>query len=239
MMDDGHSDRSLPPTEKRRREARQQGDVARSPELTASALLLVASLLLWAFAPAATAIVAGYVNKTLITVPQVNASSSLELATSNAGRTALMLLIPFFAALVGAGLAANWMQTGWMWSPAALVPRWRLQSLTKGERATELVISLVRTVALGVALWLYMRRQVPLILSLGQGEPSSMLVHSVRMLGELFIQLSTILLFVGLVDYVIRYWRREKRLMMTPEERRREQQEEEVDPRMKQRRSAA
>lgn len=240
MLNTDDAERTLPPTERRRREARQRGEVPRSPELTAAAGLLASSLIFWTYAPTWAAALINALKKSL----ETNSSSFLappavETVTRSVGNAFSAVLLPSCAILLLVGIVANLIQTGWIWNPAALTPRWRIQSVASWERIVGLITTFIRFPLVACVAWLYIVQRRSLILSLSQLEATAMVVQSIRLFGELFIQLSSALLVLSLIDYGIRYWQHEKRLMMTPDERRREQQEEEVDSRLKRRRSAA
>ena len=240
MLNHDDAERSLPPTDKRRREARQQGQVARSPELTASVLMLAASLLIWSNAPTWAALLISSLQKSINASGQgILATPTAETLTEGVSGILVQVLLPFFATVFLVGLAANLIQTGWVWNPGAILPRWQMPRIAPWERTTDFTASLLRIVVLAGLVWIYVSRQYAVVLSLGEGEPATMLVHSVRLIGELFIQVSTTLVLFGLINYGVCYWRHEKRLMMTPEERRREQKDDEVDPRVKKQRAAA
>jgi len=240
MLNSDDAERVLPPTDKRRREARQRGEVARSSELTASVVMLAASFIVWANAPNWAGLVVSSLQKsTGGSTKGFLATPTVETVTRDVGHTLFLILLPSFAILFLVGLAANLIQTGWIWNPATLVPRWRFQRVASWERIADNAGLFVRIAAFSGIVWLYVIRQYSVILSLGQGEPAIMLVHSARLIGELFIQVSTAFVLFGLINYGICYWQHEKRLMMTPEERRREQRDDEIDPRIKKQRAAA
>jgi len=240
MLNHDDAERLLPPTDKRRREARQQGQVARSPELTSSVMMLAASLLMWSNAPSWAASLISSLQKSASTGGQgFLATPTVETLTQGVSNILIQVLLPFFAMLFLVGLAANLIQTGWIWNPGAILPRWRMPCIAAWERTSDFTASLLRIVVLAGLVWIYVSRQYAVVISLGGGEPATMLVHSVRLIGELFIQVSTTLVLLGLINYGVCYWRHEKRLMMTPEERRLEQKDEEVDPRFKKQRAAA
>jgi flagellar biosynthetic protein FlhB len=238
MLNDDFSDRMLPPTERRRREARQRGEIARSPELTAAAILFAASGVLWTLAPFVTTSLVHLLRTAITSSPPV----SLTLASTSelsqiVFRMMATILGPIFLAMLICGILANVTQTGWVWSPTGILPRLRFGSLFSWDRLAQVLGRLCLVAILFGVTWRFLTTHAMQLGSLGLDETPSMLVQPARMLGELCLQLSFSLVLFAFVDYGVRYWRQEQRLKMTVEERRQEQRDESGDPRIKQQRT--
>ena len=228
-MFDQDADRTLPPTERRRREARSRGEVARSPELTSAITLLAGSALIWWLAPGWATSLAELMRDSLRTPPtSVMNVAFVAVLTQRIGQLFATILLTAGLIICVTALAANITQTGWIWMPTAIVPRWRFRGLLSWERC--LLASVV---------WFFTSSRQSQFLALSIGDPAVMLIRSAQLIGELCVQLSACLVLLALVDSGFRFWRHEQGLTMTIEERRREQQDDQVDPRIKQRRAEA
>ena len=119
------SDRTEKATPKRRADAREKGQVARRPELAATASFLAALIMLRVnsedllhrsaklFSDAN-----GYIlTRDPLTIP------TLQGMFVNAGANLAMLTLPVIVAAVGASLSANFAQGGLTFAPKALLPK--------------------------------------------------------------------------------------------------------------------
>ena len=239
MFSHDDADRTLPPTERRRREARSRGEVARSAELTSAVTLLGASTVFWWLAPSWAAEIVGLIRDALTTTPTLSLTGSeIAILTRQMGQVFATILLPAGLVVFTGGFIANLTQIGWIWTPSALAPRFRPKRLFSWERCSESAGLMLRLGLLFGLTWWFVCSRLRQLFSLGSGEPAAMFVSMARLLGELCVQLSICLVLLAIIDYGFRYWRHEQRLKMTLEERRREQKEDDVDPRIKQRRAA-
>jgi flagellar biosynthesis protein FlhB len=234
------ADRTLPPTERRRREARSRGEIPRSSELTAAVVLLAASCSLWFAGTAFVNAIARLLQQALVEVsPQVFDVDMATVAIHRQVVTGVSLLWPFFLVLVVCGIGANLIQTGWLWVPSAIQPRLRQGTLLSWPRLGDGLFRILKfAVLLGIA-WQFLQSHHWQFRSAAGFEPIDMMTVPVMMFGELCARLSICLIIFALVDYGLKYWRHEQNLKMTIEERRREQREEEIDREIKRRQNAA
>ncbi len=236
-MFDQDADRTLPPTERHRREARSRGEVARSPELTSAIILLAGSAVIWWFASGWAASLVELMRDSLRS-PQTSGMTIpfVTVLTQRIAQFFTPILLTAGLVVCVSALAANIAQTGWIWMPTAIMPRWRFRGLISWQRCLESTGGILRLCLLASVVWFFASSRQSQLLSLALGEPAVMFVRSAELIGELCIQLSTCLVLLAVVDYGFRFWQHEQRLKMTVEERRREQQDDQVDPRIKQRR---
>ena len=239
-MSDDFGDRTQKPTERRRREARARGEVARSADLVAASVLLVTMAALWWLGPQLTDVLARAMRDGLSSAPRspFTAESVTQSMTLLAVRLAAGVVPLLLIALATAALGSL-VQTGFLWTPAALVPKFERLDLGKGLGRW---VSLNSWVALGVALLklavlvavliAFVRVRLPSAGPLTQGEPAELLGFAARTIVELGLLLALSLFVLALLDYGWQFWRHEQGLMMTVEELRREQREDSIDPRM-------
>jgi len=243
------NDRTEKATPKRRADAREKGQVARRPELAATASFLAAMLMLRVnsedllhrsanlFSDAN-----GYVlAREPLTIP------TLQGMFINAGSNLAMLSLPIIAAAMSAGLISNFAQGGLTFAPKALLPKAErfnpvanLKRIFGSNGPVELLKSLLKLGGLIAACWGILRRTVtesPLLI----GAPS---VKTFVSLGSLVYTLGLraagVLLLVAALDYFYGWYKHEKSLRMTKQELKDEMRRQEGDPLFKsQRRRAA
>jgi flagellar biosynthesis protein FlhB len=232
------ADRTLPATDRRRREARARGELARSPELTAAVVLIAASVLIWSSSTSSTVSFLTLMKKQLSagTTSIQSVHEAVEMI-STIVRSAALLLWPLALVLVICGAIANILQTGLLWVPSTLLPRIRWRPILSWSSSFESTGPLVRLAILStvtVRFWMARWWQIH---SFASAEQAELLTGPATLIGELSIQLSLCLVAFALIDYGFRYWRNEQNLRMTIEELRREQRDDVIDPGIKKRRS--
>lgn len=235
MLSHDSADRTLPPTERHRRAARVRGDVARSSDLTIASQFLVFSFLMWFLASSSANQLASLMKRSLTLQPP----TAIDISAGNAFvahifQMTAVIVAPIALTLIGSGLIANLAQTGWLWIPGAVLPRFRQSTILSSRRSIEAIGRILRLCMLSVVAYHYISIHAGQFRALATAEPLTLLSLLANMFGELCIQLSFCLIVFSLVDYGIRYWRHEQSLKMTAEERRSEQRDQEVDPRIKQ-----
>ena len=244
-MSDDFGDRTQKPTERRRREARARGEVARSADLVAASVLLVTLAALWWLGPQLADVLARAMRDGLSSTPRLSVTAESVsqtialLVTRLAAGVVPLLLISLAAAALG-----SLVQTGFLWTPAALLPKFERLDLAKGlgqwvslNSWVALGAGLVKLTVLVAVLIAFVRVRLPSAGPLTQGEPAELLSFAARTIVELGLLLALSLFVLALLDYGWQFWRHERNLMMTVEELRREQREDSIDPRMKRVRS--
>lgn len=240
-MTDEFGERTLPPTERRRREARARGDVARSSQLVAAGVLLVSMISLRFMAPRIVTDLASLLRDGF-EAEQVTEMSS-NLVRDQIQMMSVRLVTSVLSVLligVVAALAINLLQTGLMWNPDRIMPQFaRLAPSTQWSRWTSAGswLSLVgvsgRIFVMLLAMVAFSSTRLGRLQVLATAGPSEMIVIAAQLISELGVILALVLFSLAMVDYGWQFWQREQRLKMTVEEMRRERRESEADPRWK------
>jgi len=242
-MADSAQERTEAPTQKRRDEARKEGQIPRSPELTMALLLLTSALLLQAGGPVlGNGVVATFgLGLTAVGYAPMDLEGSVALLRTLGWRTG--------AALAGWGLALSAValfiagaQARGVVSLELLSPRWsRLDPQRNAKRIlgvqsiADLLKSLAKLAVVALAVRKSMGAAWPDIMALSlQGAGAFVHVvqrYSVRLL------MTAGLSYLGLavVDYLWQWWRTEQSLRMSKEEIKQESRQSEGDPLVKQR----
>jgi flagellar biosynthetic protein FlhB len=241
MAQDDAADKTEPPTARRREEAREEGQIARSVDLTAAVSLLAALLLLKALGPQMLERMVG-ITRALGDRPRLTASGLLPWIKL-VGQAAVELTLPFLALLVvltvvGAvaqsGLLLTWKKLGF--KPDRVNPVSGFKRLFSSEAAGRLVQGLLKvSIVTGLA-YLTIAGQMGSVLSAGGLHPGGVLRASMSLLFDLAVRLGLALLVLGIVDYLVQRWKLERQLRMTKQEVRDELKKMEGDPLIKQRR---
>jgi flagellar biosynthetic protein FlhB len=244
MSTDDTGERTQRPTERRRREARARGEVARSSDLVSALVLLSATLGIWWLGPGLESELAGMMRSTLSSQPPTSINEQVVVETFLHLATRLsIVLLPILFVIAAAAAAASLVQTGFIWVPTAVLPQLERLDMARGfsrwwSMSTwfGLFLSMIKLAILFGVLMTYARVRLISADPLVTGSPSVIYSISTMLIGELAVVLSLSLVVLAIADYGYQFWQAECRLMMTVEEVRREQREDETNPHLKRRR---
>jgi flagellar biosynthetic protein FlhB len=124
-------DKTEAPTPKRKKEAREKGQVARSPELTAWSGLLVATFLLRAIAAQSMSHMQWLMNEMRGTIETPDPRTAMALFGEAAWRFGL-LIVPLMLGLLLVGVVGGFLQVGLKPSSKLLKPKWKRVNPFKG-----------------------------------------------------------------------------------------------------------
>jgi flagellar biosynthetic protein FlhB len=247
MSSDEFGDRTEQPTERRRTQAREEGHVARSADLTAALLMLTATGALRFLGGNLVDTLARLLHSSLSAPPMLR----FDLETWMRGNWTLLSLLavpvlPFLLLMMAGGLTANLVQIGFLWSPEVLLPKWERLSPASGLKrifslhsVARLGGSLAKLVVLAAVAFGYLSLNLAMFRQLSALETPALLLQYGRCLVELAFYLSLSLAAVALFDYGFQFWKHEQDLRMTRQEIREELKEMEGDPQIRMRRRDA
>lgn len=243
MAEDQQSDleRTEPASPRRLEQAREQGQVARSLELTTFLMVMVPGVLLLT---AGAGIVDGLqtlVRHALAPDRAVMLDPAAALAQlRDLFAHALLVIAPLLGASLLVALVAPMLLSGWLFSPQALEPRAsRMSPLAWVSRtfswqgAIELAKAVLKTVLLGGVLVAVLWDQAETFALLAAQPLPSALVDMVGLLRAAFVAVMLVLLLVVVIDVPFQLWQHAKQLRMTREEVRKEARETEGSPELR------
>ncbi len=148
-------DRTLPATERRRQQARAEGQAPLSREVVAASGLAAATLLLMMIVPSLLRTLAGRLT-VMLSSPVRPAGEALW----DAGAAMLGLVLPIAGAIILAAVASVMLQTGWLLHVKALMPdfgrvdpRRGIKRVLSANNAMETAKSIVKMLVLAWAVW--------------------------------------------------------------------------------------
>jgi flagellar biosynthesis protein FlhB len=216
--------------------AREQGQAAHSPELTAAVGWLAAVMLLGFFGHDLTVALEGAVRESLLR-PAELPDDALAVA-SHVRRLALALAWPMAGILAGfavAAVAAHQVQVRGLWATSQIVPdAKRLWIFSKNPGLSARLVQSAWSVAKGIvvvagSVWVFRASWHDLLRQSHLGGPKL-----AEAAGHIVLRTSWMLggalLALGTVDYVLRYRRFEAMLRTSPQEQREDQRVMEGDP---------
>lgn len=241
MAAEDGADRTEQPTQRRRQEAREQGQVARSTDLAAAAALLGTLLLLNALGPGVLRQLRALVDD--LADAHDTTADGLTFWLTRAAHATFIMLGPFLGLTLVISVAIGVTQTGGLFSTKllklkldALDPVKGAQKLFSSEALMRLVTGSLKITLLAAVAWYTIRGQADSVLACGGLGAAAMLAVSAELIFTLGLRLGLVLLILGLADYFFQRWKLEQSLKMTKQEVRDELKNMEGDPAIKHRR---
>ena len=233
------SGRTLPPSARRLREARRRGDVPVSRALVGLGATALGLAALVVAAPTLAREEAGELRRALADAVSREELVPLDLAWAAVRRVVLLSAAPAAAACAGA-LLAGLPQTGGLFAPEAVRPRWdridpgagirRLFSLAGPGQAVYATVVALAALALGFGLLL---DRVPLLTQVPRMRAGAAWTEAAGAVGATIPPLLALLAAAGLADLLLRRRRHLRGLRMTRAELERDQREDDGDPRQR------
>jgi flagellar biosynthetic protein FlhB len=241
MAEDTGLERTEPASVRRREQAREEGQVARSRELSTLALLLAAGGGLWFMGIGLTDKLSGLMRRGMQLERALAFDPDLMLLRlKDSSIEALLAFSPLLLLLMVAGVASALLLNGWLFSFKPLLPNWGrldpLQGLTRilsWSGVIEMLKAIAKTALVGgVAVWVVWHNSGA-VLALAAEPLVAGMTHLVQLLGTSFMVIAGSMALVVAIDVPFQIWEHEKKLRMTREEVRQENKETEGDPKVK------
>lgn len=243
-MAESSGDKKHPASERRRDQARREGQMPRSTDLTSATLLLVAVALLRWMGPQVVDQMGLFLTESLSNAgPRVITTSD---AVHTIGRIMMVLsltLLPLCGAFLLGTVTVNLAQTGILFLPEKATPQWSHVNPVSGFQR---MISLPNFVRLGFGLFklgvvvfvaYYALKTMATGVITAADLTAAQVAHLlIDLTLQICMRIGGALFVLALLDYGFQRWKFEQDLMMTDQELRDEMKESEGDPRLKARR---
>ncbi|HTE60929.1 MAG TPA: flagellar biosynthesis protein FlhB [Solirubrobacteraceae bacterium] len=233
----GGGERTEKATPKKRLEARQKGQVARSMDLNGAIVLLAALLALSAFAPGMYHRMADASRQLLVWTaqPEIVGDDGLGKVFSSVGTAWLLSVLPIAAACLVAGVLTSLVQVGVQPSPQALKPDMkRLNPLTGAKQIFgthalfEGVKSTVKVLAVGAIATLAVLPKLEELAALVGMPPAVLLPELCRQVLGIAQRCAFAYLVIAIADVVYQRWRHEKQLKMDKQDVKEEYEQQQL-----------
>lgn len=237
------ADKSEEPTEKRLRESREKGQLARSRELSTVAVTLggIGGLLAsgGSLAGSLMAMMRGTFELRRETLLD---EGSMVVLLMQSGMIALEAIMPLLLVLLLVSIIGPISLGGWLFSAKAMAPKFSRMNPGAGLKrmfSTKALVELLKAlgkflVVLGVALLVLNAYQDDL-LSIAKQPLDLAIMHSVEIVGWCALWMACGLILIAAVDVPFQLWDNKQKLMMTKQEIRDEYKDSEGKPEVKSR----
>ncbi len=239
------SEKTEEPTPQRLRDARRDGKVARSPDLTGAAVMTSTLAATYFAGEALLGALLGLFARAFELVPvaghEVLAPFLVESST-----IAARALLPVLATAVAAAILANVLQGGLLFLPQKLSPDPNrmnpsegLQRLLSKDRAVDLLKNSLRLLLMLGAAAAVLLPALGALAGTSRRTLDGALALFLELVRHEVVALAALLVAFGLFDFVWQRHRFKRQMMMSPEEVKEERKSAEGDPAMKSRRRRA
>jgi flagellar biosynthetic protein FlhB len=246
MSEHSEAERTEEATPRRRDDAREEGRIPRSQELTIAVSLLGSAIVLSSIAPMAGRSLFQIMGDGLANIGtvRVDYASAVTLLRATAGR-AFGATMGLVLAMTGASFAMAALQARGVMSIKPLMPQLsrispatNLKNMLGMRPVIELLKSLAKIAIIGGAVYASIKAALPDAIALSQTSQIGFLFVVKRYAVRMLATAGGAYLALAAGDYVFQWWQYEKSLRMTKEEVKQEHKQNEGDPFVKQRRRA-
>ncbi len=228
-------------TPKRRRETREKGSVAQSPEVSSVVVLFLGLMIIWFAGSFISGRLRDLMRMTFQTYTsvEITPSSAQQLLIETVGRVAVMVA-PIMLVLVLASFAASVMQFGFLWSPQALKPKLsqikpqlsRLNLVSK-DKLVDLVVAISKIGLISLIAYWSLKAYRPYMLPLMDKTVPQIADFTVGIALRITLRIIVLLIVLAFLDYVWKRHRYEEKMRMTKQQVKDERKNVEGDPLIK------
>lgn len=243
MAEDSDLEKTESASPQRLEKAREDGQVARSVDLSTFAVLLVASGGLWMMGSGLVLKLADIMKSGLQPDQAIMFDAARMLVyLHQQASDGLMALLPLMLLLLVAALFSPMLLNGWNFSTKALQPDFNRLNPVSGlgrifslHGLTELIKAIAKTIVIGgVAAWMIWRDKEVMLSLVGMTVDVG-IARTGRLLGFDFFMIVGAMILIVAIDVPFQLWEHARKLRMTKEEVRQESKESEGDPHTKSR----
>jgi flagellar biosynthetic protein FlhB len=219
-------DRTEAPTPRRRKDAREKGQVVKSTEINSAALVVAA---FWLFSISGGRFYQGLSTIMRETFGQLSTTDLTVETIFSAGRELFAMvawiMAPFTLMLLVVGVVANFAQVGPLLSSKAIKPELNkvnplngFKKLFSMRTVVELLKSIVKVAIISIVIYITLRDNYPVILSTSRMSLTAGAMALVHLGIEVGFRVGMIMVVIAAIDYTYQRYEHEKSLRMTKQE---------------------
>jgi flagellar biosynthetic protein FlhB len=243
MAEESFEERTEAPTEKRRSEARQKGNVAKSAEINSTLVLLTGIVMLKFCATWMYGQLSGFMGMLFDCIAHPHAD--VIFFTALVAKALLFLIticLPICAAIMVIGIAANLIQVGFLFTLQPLTPRLDKLDMISGMKRlfsvrsiVEMIKDVAKLILIGVIAFITIKGEFGKFIGLWDASPLTIMSCMLSVSFTIVIRTVIALLIISLLDYLYQRYEYEKKLKMTRQEVKEERKQMDGDPQIKSR----
>jgi flagellar biosynthetic protein FlhB len=236
-------DKTEDPTEKKIRDSRAEGQIARSKELTTLVVMLMGAGGLLVFGSGIAQMMLSLMRDNFtITRETIMDTTFMGKMLLSSGQHAMIVVLPFLIAMLLAALIGPILLGGWLFATKSLMPKFSRMNPASGLKrmfSTHALVELLKGLAkfviiLIVALFVLSKEKDDLV-AIAHEPLEQAIIHSLLVVGWSSFWMACGLFFIAAVDVPFQLYEAHKKLLMTKQEVRDEYKNSEGSPEVKQR----
>ena len=228
-------------TQKRLEETREKGQVAKSREIPSVAILLAGLVYFWFGAPGIIRNITAMMKKTFSAVgTQVVDINTIQSIMVSFLYDLFVIMAPLLLVVTMASLLSSLLQTGFLFSSEAIMPKFSKIDPMKGfkrmfslQSVMELVKNILKMITIGLVAWLTIKGEVANISPLMNKDIYSIMAYVGKVSFRIIVSTCWVLVVLALMDFIYQKWEHAKSIRMTKQEIKEENKQLEGDPLIK------
>ena len=238
MAEDSDLEKTESASQRRLDDARAEGTIARSPELSAFAVTMSALAMIWFSGEALITGLKQIMTRGLtLDLDVAREPAAMSARLYDAATSALAVGGPLLAVTVFAALVAPLAIGGFSFAPASIAPKFSridpmagLGRMFSMHGITELGKALMKAGLIGGVAALVLWKSRDSMLELASQRPDAAMGALAHLVMVSVLSIAAVMILLALVDVPLQLWRHAKQLRMTKEEVKREAKESDGDP---------
>lgn len=243
MAESSAGERTEKATPKKRKDARERGQVRKSQDMVTAISLLIMlgalKLLMWSMGKQISELSVGYFDGTYFVDGQLSEETA-KVAIAHIAISFILIMLPLWAIAMVGGILGNVVQFGFLFSTKSLAVKMSRLNPLKGlarmfsfRTLFDLVKNSVRLGIIGFIIYRsifdYMDEYSTMMVS-GLG---ATVIHMGEMIFDLAFKIALVIFIMAVVDFAYQWYKYEKDLKMTKYEVKMEYKQQEGDPQIK------
>jgi flagellar biosynthesis protein FlhB len=241
MADESFDDKTEAPTEKKRSESREKGNVAKSTEINSVLVLIAGILLLKLFGPWMMHQLSRHMYEMFQSISDTGMDQRRVIEiTIRSLSTTLWILLPVVCGIMFIGVLANVIQVGFLLTGQPLIPNLSKIDPIAGFKRLISIRSLVETVKniiklfiIGWVAYVTLIAEFPKMMMLADSSVGAILAFVGATTYNIVMRVALVLVILAILDYAYNRYDNEKKLKMTKQEVKDEHKQMEGDPKVK------
>ena len=237
------AEKSEEATSKKKEDARKEGNVAKSMDLSSGVLLVAAVAAMYVYVPYMLDnfenLVEEFFKFNNFTITKESASDLFIFSIQFMAKTAL----PIFALLFVLAIGINAYQVGFYISTKAIEPKFNklnffanfMKTFFNKRKVVELIKSLLKIFVLTAYAWYLVHNEIDTIVRMTDADYRDLMVYLGHLVFDVAIRIAALVLVIGIADYAYQKWQHNEDLKMTKQEIKEEYKQMEGDPIVKHR----
>jgi len=228
-------------TQKRREEAREKGQVAKSRELPSVAVLVAGLIYFWFGASAMVGDMLKMMRKTFTAAGATNIDTdTIQSLMVGFLYEMFMITAPILAVVTIASILSSLLQTGFLVSSEAIMPKLSKIDPLKGlkrmfslQSLVELVKNVLKMCIIGLVAWLTIRREMANIAPLIHQDVYAIMAYVGKVSFKIIMSTCWVLVVLAVMDFIYQKWEHARSIRMSKQEIKEENKQLEGDPLIK------